>query len=273
MAETEVDAGFAELVVIEPVDGRKACEGCFLNDQDTTALGNCALISAVEVATSMSEKRLQIAKALLSANRPVRPRDLDIPFLLDDTAAAFRQRFSKVAQQLKSLPLLQGALTSTGRKGGTKYQVDVGILGAVCESLPPPILNNSSCIEATVTEGTKTKVLISNSRTNGKLAPKPHITSAQKDIVDKGWQDFANCLAVDPDLFFVERGGSTRKAKEVCTGCNVREDCLEYALGNGEKFGIWGGLSERERRRIKRQRALERHTTLDDEMSEPALAD
>jgi WhiB family transcriptional regulator, redox-sensing transcriptional regulator len=81
----------------------------------------------------------------------------------------------------------------------------------------------------------------------------------------KGWQDFANCLGVDPDLFFPERGASTREAKEVCKGCVVREDCLEYALANGEKFGIWGGLSERERRRIRRQRALARRTALEAE--------
>ena len=72
---------------------------------------------------------------------------------------------------------------------------------------------------------------------------------------DHGWQDHANCLGVDPDLFFPERGASTREAKEVCRGCVVREECLEFALQNGEKFGIWGGLSERERRRIRRQRA------------------
>lgn len=73
---------------------------------------------------------------------------------------------------------------------------------------------------------------------------------------DRSWQDQANCLGVDPDLFFPERGASTREAKEVCRGCVVRMDCLEYALANGEKFGIWGGLSERERRRLRRQRAL-----------------
>ncbi len=70
------------------------------------------------------------------------------------------------------------------------------------------------------------------------------------------WQRFANCLGVDPDLFFPERGASTREAKEVCRACVVRADCLEYAIVNGEKFGIWGGLSERERRRIRRARAL-----------------
>jgi WhiB family redox-sensing transcriptional regulator len=72
------------------------------------------------------------------------------------------------------------------------------------------------------------------------------------------WQLYANCLGVDPDLFFPERGASTKEAKQVCQSCVVREECLEYALANGEKFGIWGGLSERERRRIRRQRALAR---------------
>ena len=78
--------------------------------------------------------------------------------------------------------------------------------------------------------------------------------------VDRKWQGQANCMGVDPDLFFPERGASTREAKEVCRGCVVREDCLEYALANGEKFGIWGGLSERERRKIRRRRAMERRT-------------
>ncbi|MFV0316413.1 MAG: WhiB family transcriptional regulator [Microthrixaceae bacterium] len=75
---------------------------------------------------------------------------------------------------------------------------------------------------------------------------------------EESWQNFANCLGVDPDLFFPERGASTKEAKAVCKACVVREDCLEYALENSEKFGIWGGLSERERRRLRRARALAR---------------
>ena len=75
---------------------------------------------------------------------------------------------------------------------------------------------------------------------------------------ERDWQTRANCMGVDPDLFFPERGASTREAKAVCRGCEVRGECLEYALAHGEKFGIWGGLSERERRRVRRQRALER---------------
>ena len=83
-------------------------------------------------------------------------------------------------------------------------------------------------------------------------------TQVNDEVEEKSWQDYANCLGVVPDLFFPERGASTREAKEVCRGCVVREDCLEFALQNGEKFGIWGGMSERERRRIRRQRALVR---------------
>ena len=57
---------------------------------------------------------------------------------------------------------------------------------------------------------------------------------------DQSWQASANCLGVDPDLFFPERGASTREAKEVCRGCVVREDCLEYALANGGASGASG---------------------------------
>ena len=51
-----------------------------------------------------------------------------------------------------------------------------------------------------------------------------------------------------------------REAKEVCRGCVVREDCLEFAIANSEKFGIWGGMSERERRRVRRARVLAQAT-------------
>jgi WhiB family redox-sensing transcriptional regulator len=70
---------------------------------------------------------------------------------------------------------------------------------------------------------------------------------------DPGWQELALCAQTDPEAFFPEKGGSTREAKRVCLSCEVRQECLEYALANDERFGIWGGLSERERRRIKRR--------------------
>lgn len=82
--------------------------------------------------------------------------------------------------------------------------------------------------------------------------------SSTQVLEDRTWQNKANCMGVDPELFFPERGASTREAKEVCRGCVVKGECLEYALANGEKFGIWGGLSERERRKVRRSRALAR---------------
>ena len=68
-----------------------------------------------------------------------------------------------------------------------------------------------------------------------------------------GWQERALCAQTDPEAFFPEKGGSTREAKKVCVSCEVRGECLEYALANDERFGIWGGLSERERRKLKRR--------------------
>jgi WhiB family transcriptional regulator, redox-sensing transcriptional regulator len=82
------------------------------------------------------------------------------------------------------------------------------------------------------------------------------ISGASHDTDDKSWQIQANCLGADPDLFFPERGGNEMAAKEICRGCVVREECLEYSLANGEKFGIWGGMTDRERRRLRRSRAL-----------------
>ncbi|WP_324291074.1 WhiB family transcriptional regulator [Mycobacterium sp. Aquia_213] len=75
--------------------------------------------------------------------------------------------------------------------------------------------------------------------------PEPELTPDQ-------WQDRALCAQTDPEAFFPEKGGSTREAKKICLGCEVRHECLEYALAHDERFGIWGGLSERERRRLKR---------------------
>ncbi|MCF6744498.1 WhiB family transcriptional regulator [Blastococcus sp. KM273128] len=71
---------------------------------------------------------------------------------------------------------------------------------------------------------------------------------------DDSWRIDALCAETDPEAFFPEKGGSTRDAKRVCTGCPVRAECLEFALANDERFGIWGGLSERERRRVRLQR-------------------
>lgn len=82
--------------------------------------------------------------------------------------------------------------------------------------------------------------------------PLPGFPAAQEEG-ELGWQTEALCAQTDPEAFFPEKGGSTRDAKKVCASCTVREQCLEYALKNDERFGIWGGLSERERRRLRKR--------------------
>ena len=83
----------------------------------------------------------------------------------------------------------------------------------------------------------------------------PGVRRVREDDDDDGllsWQTDALCAQTDPEAFFPEKGGSTRDAKRVCGSCDVRDECLQYALQNDERFGIWGGLSERERRKLKR---------------------
>jgi WhiB family transcriptional regulator, redox-sensing transcriptional regulator len=87
---------------------------------------------------------------------------------------------------------------------------------------------------------------------------RPHLSlvadtfEPESEPEDNQWQDRALCAQTDPEAFFPEKGGSTREAKRICLGCEVKDECLDYALAHDERFGIWGGLSERERRRLKR---------------------
>lgn len=88
-------------------------------------------------------------------------------------------------------------------------------------------------------------------------APEPEGDLVLVDVLGEAgaepdWQEKALCAQTDPEAFFPEKGGSTREAKRICGGCDVRAECLEYALAQDERFGIWGGLSERERRRLRR---------------------
>lgn len=65
------------------------------------------------------------------------------------------------------------------------------------------------------------------------------------------WRRDGLCAQVDSEMFFPDRGGSSREAKKVCKACPVQAECLRWALDTEEHFGIWGGLSEKERRRLK----------------------
>lgn len=71
--------------------------------------------------------------------------------------------------------------------------------------------------------------------------------------LDASWREYALCAQADPEAFFPEKGGSVAEAKRVCARCPVQAACLDYALRNNERFGVWGGTSEPERRRMLRR--------------------
>lgn len=76
------------------------------------------------------------------------------------------------------------------------------------------------------------------------------------DARDADWRAAALCAQVDTDLFFPDKGISAAEAKSICAACPVRRECLQWALDKGEKHGVWGGLTERQRRRLRdRKRA------------------
>ena len=77
------------------------------------------------------------------------------------------------------------------------------------------------------------------------IVPLAQVFISPDEVDELSWQDRALCAHTDPEAFFPEKGGSTR--------IRLRAQCLVYALEHDERFGIWGGMSERERRRLKRQ--------------------
>lgn len=73
---------------------------------------------------------------------------------------------------------------------------------------------------------------------------------------DSEWEARGLCAQTDPEAFFPEKGSSTREAKRICSGCDVQPECLDDALKRDERFGVRGGLTERERRRLRRGEQL-----------------
>ena len=72
--------------------------------------------------------------------------------------------------------------------------------------------------------------------------------------IPENWRQYARCLGADPELFYPSPDDEAVEAKAICAVCPVREPCLDHAITAREKQGVWGGFTERERRRMIRQR-------------------
>ena len=83
--------------------------------------------------------------------------------------------------------------------------------------------------------------------------------SEESILIPEPWTRKGKCLEMDPELFFPEPGGGhsylVEMAKKACRGCPVRALCAQYAIDHNERFGIWGGLTGRERANIRKARA------------------
>mgnify|MGYP000852312034 CR=1 FL=1 len=90
--------------------------------------------------------------------------------------------------------------------------------------------------------------------TEATVVSRLHVEGAISPPMNMTWRTKGACLGLDPQIFYPETDEDAQPAKEVCEGCPVQTACLEYALARREKDGIWGGCTERERRRIIRQR-------------------
>lgn len=82
--------------------------------------------------------------------------------------------------------------------------------------------------------------------------PLPTSRYEEVDMRMPEWFDKATCSTTDPESFFPTKGEQPNSAKRVCSRCPVRRDCLQFALDNAEPYGIWGGLTERERRALRK---------------------
>ncbi|MCU1395639.1 MAG: WhiB family regulatory protein [Ilumatobacteraceae bacterium] len=89
----------------------------------------------------------------------------------------------------------------------------------------------------------------------GRMAP----TLAPSSAPSLAWSRSAICETADPDLFFPQPGTDTTYARSMCKACPVRRQCLDYALETKQKFGIWGGMTESQRRRLRREDATANH--------------
>jgi WhiB family redox-sensing transcriptional regulator len=76
------------------------------------------------------------------------------------------------------------------------------------------------------------------------------------EVRPDSWKSRALCSQTDPEQFYPEKGASVRAAKDVCARCEVRADCLEYAIEKGDRFGVWGGMTYGERKGLVRTRAV-----------------
>lgn len=156
----------------------------------------------------------------------------------------FRATWLRVAKTL----VKEGVITIEGTSSATVYKRVCSITDI--SGIPRPTLPGGEKPMATTQPEPNTRNISASARPKNVDPVKARVSSSRYTSV----QERGSCAETDPEAFFPEKGGSTKEAKRICDSCEVRIECLEYALDNNERFGIWGGLSEKERRRLKKEK-------------------
>ena len=163
-------------------------------------------------------------------------------------------------QAFRNTPRYTYLIAAVAATGGMLFGYDIGVISGA-ENLLKTHFHLSSGTEELAVAAVLIGAVIGGTF-GGRLADRisrrytlmimAGLYAVDEDEGELAWQTDALCAQTDPEAFFPEKGGSTRDAKRVCEACPVQAECLDYAMSKDEKFGIWGGLSERERRRLRR---------------------
>lgn len=210
---------------------------------------------SVKVYETVSFEREMVPAAFQETGQETRP-----PKLTQHEAAFLLARGPYVARLAAQEKLLAYAKSITTMKG--EYGPDLP--GYVIEELAGSVevarqelaefdaVDQSELVAETGIEAEETTAPVST-QALGQSVVGHTVALSLVDKRSSDWRERALCSQTDPEAFHPEKGGSTKAAKKVCESCDVREECLQWALDTNERFGIWGGLSERERRKLSKK--------------------
>ena len=162
---------------------------------------------------------------------------------------------ARLAAQQRRLAYANSITTAEGEYGPNLPSYVFEELANLVEAARNDLADFDSVSEQNGAETTETEPVttIDSSESLGRSAVGSAVELRITTTKSTDWREKSLCAQTDPEAFHPEKGGSTREAKRVCQSCDVREECLQWALDNNERYGIWGGLSERERRKLSKK--------------------
>lgn len=192
----------------------------------------------------------QVDAALRVHRRPVGLQvfDRQIAVMSDDDMAGDREDAAQYVKRLGNRHDCTGAACTHPRHAADVTATNQALILAGLAPDPVPSVDRNRRMSRNVVP---TSEALRAAKLREREARQPHTPAP-----DRSWRNDAACRTADPELFFPLKNdsGDALAAKAICRGCTVREACLDYAVNRPERFGIYGGLDEDERRTLRRRR-------------------